>query len=81
MFLEISGWGLHFIKKETLAQVFSSDFCEISKNTFSTKHLWETEYFNVNQISQNIWSTTFKLIQPSSLINTELDKHFKETNI
>ena len=23
------------IKKETLAQVFSSEFCEISKNTFS----------------------------------------------
>ena len=24
-----------FIKKETLAQVFSYEFCEISKNTFS----------------------------------------------
>ena len=24
-----------FIKKETLAQVFSREFCEISKNTFS----------------------------------------------
>ena len=24
-----------FIKKETLAQLFSSKFCEISKNTFS----------------------------------------------
>ena len=27
--------GLNFIKKETLAQVFSCEFCEISKNTFS----------------------------------------------
>ena len=27
--------GKHFIKKETLAQVFSREFCEISKNTFS----------------------------------------------
>ena len=26
---------VNFIKKETLAQVFSSEFCEISKNTFS----------------------------------------------
>ena len=26
-----------FIKKETLAQVFSSEFCEISKNTFFHK--------------------------------------------
>ena len=27
--------GLSFIKKEALAQVFSSEFCEISMNTFS----------------------------------------------
>ena len=27
------------IKKETLPQVFSCEFCEISKNTFSTEHL------------------------------------------
>ena len=32
----------NFIKKETLAQVFSREFCEISKNTFfyRTEHLW-----------------------------------------
>ena len=29
----------NFIKKETLAQVFSCEFCEISKNTLSTEHL------------------------------------------
>ena len=27
------------IKKETLAQVFSCEFCEISKNTFLIEHL------------------------------------------
>ena len=32
----------NFIKKETLAQVFSCEFCEISKNTFFTEHLWAT---------------------------------------
>ena len=32
----------NFIKKETLAQVFSCEFCVISKNTFSTEHLWPT---------------------------------------
>ena len=32
----------NFIKKETLAQVFSCEFCEVSKNTFSTEHLWAT---------------------------------------
>ena len=29
----------NFIKIETLAQVFSGEFCEISKNTFFTEHL------------------------------------------
>ena len=32
----------NFIEKEALAQVFSCEFCEISKNTFFTKHLWKT---------------------------------------
>ena len=32
----------NFIKKETLAQVFSCEFCEISKNTFFKEHLWAT---------------------------------------
>ena len=30
----------NFIKKKTLAQVFSCEFCEISKNTFFIEHLW-----------------------------------------
>ena len=30
------------IKKETLAQVFSYEFCKSSKNTFFTEHLWAT---------------------------------------
>ena len=33
---------IKFIKKESLAQVFSCEFCEISKNTFFTEHLWTT---------------------------------------
>ena len=32
----------NFIKEGTLAQVFSSEFCEISKNTYFTEHLWTT---------------------------------------
>ena len=28
------------LKKETLAQVYSCEFCEISKNTFFIEHLW-----------------------------------------
>ena len=30
----------NYIKKETLAQVFTFEICEISKNTFITEHLW-----------------------------------------
>ena len=47
VFLEISQNSqerpaCNFIKKGTLAQVFSCEFCEISKNTFFTEHLWTT---------------------------------------
>ena len=31
-----------FIKKDTLAQVFSCEFCKISTDTFSTEHLRTT---------------------------------------
>ena len=31
-----------FIKKESLAQVFPYEFCEISKNTFFAEHLRTT---------------------------------------
>ena len=30
----------NFIHKETLAQVLSCEFCEISKNRFFTEHIW-----------------------------------------
>ena len=32
----------NFISKETLAHVFSCEFCEISKNISFTEHLWAT---------------------------------------
>ena len=32
----------NFIKKESLSQVFSCEFCEISKNTFLIVHLLTT---------------------------------------
>ena len=33
-FNKVAGAACNFIKKESLAQVFSCEFCEISKNTF-----------------------------------------------
>ena len=41
-FAKLHKKACNFIKKETQAQVFSGEFCEISKNTFFTEHLWTT---------------------------------------
>ena len=49
----------NFIKKETLAQVFSCEFCEISKNTFFTEHLRATTSFSF--ITQINLKATFHL--------------------
>ena len=40
--LQASASACNFIKKEALAQVFFCEFCEISKNTVFTEHLWVT---------------------------------------
>ena len=40
--IKLQAEAYNYIKKETLAQVFSCEFCEISKNTFFTEHLWDT---------------------------------------
>ena len=40
IFNKTAGGTCNFIKKETLAQVLSCEFYEISKNTFFTEHLW-----------------------------------------
>ena len=37
-----------FFKKETLAQVFCCEFCQISKNTCFTEHLWWLLLFVLN---------------------------------
>ena len=34
--------GLQLYQKESLAQVFFCEFCEISKNTFFTEYVWKT---------------------------------------
>ena len=38
----------NFIKKETLAQVFSCEFCEIFKNIYFLEHLRATASENIN---------------------------------
>ena len=50
-----------FIKKETLAQVFSCEFCEISENTFFTEHVWATASVPLNFETQITSSPTYKI--------------------
>ena len=42
-----------FNKKGTMAQVFPCEFCEISKKTFLTKHLWATASVSLMNSSEN----------------------------
>ena len=37
--IKLQASACNFVKKETLAQVFSSEFYKIFKNTFLTEHL------------------------------------------
>ena len=50
-----------FIKKEALAQVFSRELCEISKNIFSTEHFWMTASVPYNSV---YISLLYKTVQP-----------------
>ena len=36
----------NFIKKKTLEQMVSCEFCKISKNIFLTEHTWTTAFTN-----------------------------------
>ena len=59
------------IKKETLAEVFYCEFCEIFKNTFFTEHLWTTaslhwfwfQDFSVKNVVFTIISWIFAFLQ------------------
>ena len=49
-----------------MVQEFSREFCEISKNTFLTEHLWATASiivvlvtFSVEKISKDIYNLNF----------------------
>ena len=46
----------NFIKKKTLTQVFSCEFCEKSKNTLLTEHLRATAFVSIIQHEQYFFS-------------------------
>ena len=54
--IKLQAWSC--IKKETLAQVFSCEFCDISRNTFVTKHLWWLLLDVMTNISYNFYVET-----------------------
>ena len=51
----------NFIKKEILAQMFSCEFCEISKNNFFTEHLWATASATPHQEHNQSWEFFLKM--------------------
>ena len=45
---KVVGLSLQLIKKETLSQVSSCEFCEIFKNTYLIEHLRTTAFENIS---------------------------------
>ena len=72
---------INFIKKETLAQVFSCEFCEISKNTFFAEHLWTTASNHFRTIkslkNENIRAVQDFTYLGSSIASTKRDIDIK----
>ena len=66
--LQASASACNFIKKETLAHVFSCEFCEISKNTFS----YRTPPVAASVFTR--WCTKLYIIQQS--VPCLFQKHF-----
>ena len=65
----------NFIKKETLAQVFSREFCKISKNTFFIKHLsWLVLY----SFTLVLYVNSFKTLEALKKRYVLNDTHMEE---
>ena len=52
IFNKVAGWCLELIKEETLAQVFSCEFCKISKNTLYYRTPPDSCFCNVYEVQQ-----------------------------
>ena len=62
-FDKVKLWIFNFIKNESLAQVFSCEFCEICKKTFFAEHDRATasDYSSINSSKRRIGKRKFKL--------------------
>ena len=78
---KLQAGACNFIKKETLAQVFSSEFCEVSKNTFSYGRppvaASEMKWFWIWKRNTNWKKVGFKMI----LISFQQQRSMPKTNI
>ena len=52
IFNKVAGWCLELIKEETLAQVFSCEFCKISKNTLYYRTPPDNCFCNVYEVQR-----------------------------
>ena len=66
-FNEVAGLSQQ-LKKETLAQMFSCEFCDISKNTFFTEHFWVTAF----EFCSNLPAKVVIFLKSSLLFNSFL---------
>ena len=74
------GLQLNLIIKESLAQEFSCEFCEISKNTFFKKHAWAAAFvtnthtfcvwYTLSPLLNCSWETQRKLLSFSLMVHT-----------
>ena len=73
VFLEVT--ACNFIKKETLAQVFSCEFCEISYNTFFTEHVWATASVTLSEskLVTMVWTMIQSHDQEKSKLNNTIN--------
>ena len=65
--INLQARACNFIKKETLAQVFSGEVCKIYKNIFFTEHLWTT----ASEIESLTFTTGYSQLinQPTHITN------------
>ena len=63
--MKLQAQACNFIRKEILTQVFSCEFCKISKNTLLTEHLWATASAceKCDELFQSVY------VEPVSLTN------------
>ena len=66
----------NFINKEPLAQVFSSEFCEICKNTFLQNTSGQLLLNNYRYLSVilSLWHRCFPVFYRTPLVEESIDK-------